>query len=126
MPKVYSRRSRDIPAGAVYVGRPTKWGNPFSIIPGRPRAMAISLFTEWVMKPEQEALREAAKRELRGKDLVCWCAPLDCHAWVWIKIANFGHQCDECKQVYEEPLLHRDGYLICLLCYDKLTRQEIK
>ena len=31
MPKVYNkRRSSEIPKGAVYVGRPTQWGNPFS------------------------------------------------------------------------------------------------
>jgi hypothetical protein len=30
----------------------------------------------------------AALHELRGKDLVCWCAPERCHAWVLIKLAN--------------------------------------
>ena len=26
--------------------------------------------------------------ELRGKDLVCWCAPLPCHADVLLRLAN--------------------------------------
>jgi hypothetical protein len=30
----------------------------------------------------------AAKTELRGKDLVCWCAPKLCHADVLLEIAN--------------------------------------
>jgi hypothetical protein len=31
---------------------------------------------------------EAAKRELKGKDLVCYCAPLACHGDVLSRIAN--------------------------------------
>lgn len=34
------------------------------------------------------ALVAAAKQELRGKDLACWCAPLPCHAEVLMRIAN--------------------------------------
>jgi len=26
--------------------------------------------------------------ELRGKDLVCWCAPLPCHADILLELAN--------------------------------------
>jgi len=96
MPKVYNRRDPNIPADAVYVGRPTKWGNPFTHLDGAQhgtvrvsnRAEAIARFREWVWLPAQEALRAAARVELRGKDLVCWCAPADCHAVVWIEIAN--------------------------------------
>ena len=28
------------------------------------------------------------KHELKGKDLVCWCAPQPCHADVLLEIAN--------------------------------------
>lgn len=28
------------------------------------------------------------KAELKGKDLVCWCAPKPCHADVLLEIAN--------------------------------------
>jgi len=30
----------------------------------------------------------AALPELRGKDLVCWCSPLPCHADVLLELAN--------------------------------------
>lgn len=34
-------------------------------------------------------LKAAARDELRGKDLVCWCAPdLPCHADVLLAVAN--------------------------------------
>ena len=31
MPKVLNKRTDTIPPDAVYVGRPSKWGNPFRI-----------------------------------------------------------------------------------------------
>lgn len=68
------------PAGSVYVGRPTKYGNPCQTLAG---------FRLWVMQPAQKWLREAAKQELRGKDLLCWCAEgAACHADIWLEIAN--------------------------------------
>lgn len=45
-------------------------------------------FDAWVMKPEQAALREQARRELRGRDLVCFCKPKRCHGDTWLRIAN--------------------------------------
>jgi hypothetical protein len=52
------------------------------------RAEVIQKFREWVARPAQDALRAEAKTELRGADLVCWCAPLECHGSVWLEIAN--------------------------------------
>jgi hypothetical protein len=109
MPTVYNKRFAGSPSGipktAVYVGRPSKWGNPFElgariprhirlqVLPSSARRLfdrpsAIAAFRWWVWQPEQEALRAAARAELRGRDLVCWCVPLDCHAWIWMEIAN--------------------------------------
>ncbi|MBB4212343.1 uncharacterized protein DUF4326 [Rhodothalassium salexigens DSM 2132] len=75
-----------MPAGAVYVGRPTRWGNPYQ---GADPERLARLYREYVARPEQAALREAARRDLRGRDLVCWC-PLDqpCHADVLLALAN--------------------------------------
>lgn len=91
-----------MPANAVYVGRPTKWGNPFEIVDVldafcgdkvEARADCIRSYREHVVRGEEAyiALASAvdAIRELRGKDLVCWC-PLDlpCHADVLLELAN--------------------------------------
>lgn len=79
---------------ALYVGRPTRWGNPFKIIPG-----GISLTAEGVVELYRYSLAENTTRwarwinehldELRGKDLACWCA-LDCpcHADVLIELCE--------------------------------------
>lgn len=86
--KVYNRRARGAAeaARAVYIGRPTKWGNPFQIGPDGTREEVIAKF-EAALRANP-ALMEAARRELRGRSLACWCAPLPCHGDVLMKIAN--------------------------------------
>lgn len=84
--KVYNKKSKDIPSDAVYIGRPTKFGNPFQIGKDGNREEVISKYRQWVMcQPE---LLKAIKEELKGKDLVCWCAPDPCHGDVLIELAN--------------------------------------
>jgi len=59
-------------ADRVYVGRPSKWGNPFVIGRDGSRDDVIAKYRAWIVR-QPELL--AALHELRGKDLVCWCAP---------------------------------------------------
>lgn len=77
MPKVYHQRDPDIPEDAVYIGRPSKWGNPFPIGRDANRRAAIEQFRVHFMA--SESLKYAAEKELKGKDLVCWCSPKPCH-----------------------------------------------
>lgn len=88
MPRVYSRRkgAEAPPTGAVYVGRPTAWGNPFVVGRDGAQGECVELYREWIM--ERPWLHSAARRDLGGKDLVCWCSPLPCHADVLLEIAN--------------------------------------
>lgn len=93
MPTVYNKRHNTVPDDAVYVGRPTKYGNPYSHQDGTvarfkvaTRADAISLYRVY-LKSSPELLADA-RQELRGKDLACWCAPLPCHADVLLELAN--------------------------------------
>ena len=90
--RIQRRRTKGwrMPKGAVYVGRPTKWGNPY-IETGRPgsRRLVVQMFRVWVMAPERASLRDAARQELRGRPLCCWCGlDQECHADVWLEIAN--------------------------------------
>ncbi len=72
-------------ADRVYVGRPSKWGNPFVIGRDGTREQVVVKYREWIV--QQPALM-AALHELRGMDLVCWCAPEGCHADVLMALAN--------------------------------------
>lgn len=119
-----------MPEGAVYVGRPSRWGNPFRVdgpvvygnnwgigylTPEAARRVSVDLFTDvvlgiwnpsnvrsmsdteygWLWDDLSAWKRrigchpsEAARSELRGVDLACWCGDVPCHADVLLKIAN--------------------------------------
>ena len=90
-----------MPENTVYVGRGSKWGNPYynksdCLVLKLPNGMEslimavkasnaelVKLF-EKNCKPENEDLSE-----LKGKNLACWCKPDEiCHADVLLKLAN--------------------------------------
>lgn len=85
MPKVLNNRTDKIPLDAVYVGRPSKWGNPFQLIAETFRHDVVIQYKEYLLK-NKKLMNDL--HELRGKDLVCWCAPRECHADVLLKLAN--------------------------------------
>ncbi len=76
----------------VYIGRPMRgyrdegWGNPFKIGRDGTRAQVIAKHRAWFM--DQPELQARARRELPGKILGCFCAPLPCHGDVLLEIAN--------------------------------------
>ncbi len=70
----------------VYCARPSKWGNPFVIGRDGDKQEVIAKFKEyWDSRPDLQA---AAKRELKGLILSCYCAPLDCHVDLIATTAN--------------------------------------
>lgn len=86
-----------MPEGAVYVGRPTIFGNPFAVGIDIPGAFdAVRQFRKWLNGDTGTGgggLRRIALLgkldTLRGKDLACWCPPGSyCHADVLLEIAN--------------------------------------
>lgn len=84
--KVHNKRAGTAPEDAVYVGRPSKFGNPFAIGRDGSRDEVVAKYRAWLMASPD--LLKAAQRELSGKDLVCWCAPAACHADVLLEVAN--------------------------------------
>lgn len=104
--RIQRKRTRGwkMPENAVYVGRPTKWGNPYSI-----HDEAYQYFLRITPKGDRSVKKAQLIRqvvanykadilssdmlddigELRGKDLACWC-PLDatCHADVLLELAK--------------------------------------
>lgn len=97
-----------MPEGAVYVGRPTRWGNPWKagdrfayaswVTVGDPRYgyPGVVLDGSTVVLAYRDNLGVMSADELaewiaplRGHDLACWC-PLDqpCHADVLLGLAS--------------------------------------
>jgi hypothetical protein len=107
------KRNRTTPAGAVYVGRPTRWSNPFSGRQGIGHARSIILYAAWIRGDCSPRVLRAARfsdaeiltlnrwrkqlieklPKLRGKDLQCWCPTTSpwCHADVLLRVANMPH-----------------------------------
>lgn len=104
--RVWRRRVKGwrMPENTVSVCRPGKWGNPFGtdqfrwtrpdpemeIEPRRRtdeecQAEAVAIYENWL--PAEKI--EEARRELRGKNLACYCRPgTPCHADVLLRLAN--------------------------------------
>jgi hypothetical protein len=120
MPKrIQRKRSKDwrMPKNTVYVGRPSKFGNPWSLKrayesglfkPEFVPQIVVTEYEAWLtreaspndehlgywLKPEMIAQKEyilAHLHELRGKNLACWCpAGQPCHADVLLRLANIA------------------------------------
>lgn len=111
--RIQRKRTKDwtMPENTVYVGRPSRWGNPWCVGKAIDR-QAVKKW-DWRFKDlayitpnAEDAMRKFAvalglddcmiavvRRELKGKNLACWCPPgAPCHADVLIEIANSGDQ----------------------------------
>lgn len=94
MPKRIQRKRTKgwkMPEGAVYVGRPTVFGNPFKLGGALLPEEIVPAYALWLnFSTKPEAIKARARLpELRGKDLACFCrldAP--CHADVLLRLAN--------------------------------------
>lgn len=69
----------------VYIGRPSKWGNPFVIGKDGLRDEVIQKYREWIQGQPQLL---AALGELRGKFLGCYCRPAACRGDILSELAN--------------------------------------
>jgi Domain of unknown function (DUF4326) len=97
--------------GAIYVGRPSKWGNPYTASSAMETGykdghkMAVWAFRQWLAgtpawgdeRDERRTVILARLAELRGRDLCCWCPlidargnPFPCHADILLSLANEG------------------------------------
>jgi hypothetical protein len=86
-----------MPANTVKVDRSTKWGNPFKVdYKGMTPELAVQSFKnvldesgEYQISSRVKVTIDDIKRELRGKNLACWCKLSEvCHADVLLEIAN--------------------------------------
>lgn len=69
----------------VYIGRPSKWGNPFEIGRDGTREEVVEKYETWI-KSQPHLLADL--HELKDKVLACWCHPKACHGHVLAKLAD--------------------------------------
>jgi hypothetical protein len=70
--RVHNKHHNTAPPDAVYIGRGSPWGNPFKIGVDGTRDEVCDRY-------EREVLPTLNLEQLRGHDLVCYCAPQRCH-----------------------------------------------
>lgn len=75
----------------IYIGRPSRWGNPFRIGPDGSRAEVIEKFRQYWYADAQADLRRLARVELKDTDLGCYCTPAACHGDVIAEWVNLEH-----------------------------------
>lgn len=85
MPKVLNKRTAAKQRQAIYVGRPSIWGNPFVIGKDGTRNEVIEKYRQKLL---DSPYLMSQLDHLKGRDLLCWCAPLPCHADVLLELAN--------------------------------------
>jgi hypothetical protein len=75
----------------VYIGRPSKYGNPFSHkedtlaqFKTSTKEESLQRYKEWLLS--QPSLISEMKVELKGKILGCWCSPARCHGDIIIEV----------------------------------------
>lgn len=92
--RVLNKKTDAIPPGAVYIGRPSIFGNPYRIGKSMTRETVIGLYRNYFkMRLRTDPDFKKAVDSLKGKDLVCWCAPLSCHGDViveYLRNQNLG------------------------------------
>ena len=83
LPKVLNKRrlpGGKMPEGARYIGRPSRWGNPFKLGRDGERDEIMAKYAEWLESKlnDDDFCNELAKLS-KATALVCWCKPEACH-----------------------------------------------
>ena len=68
----------------VYCGRPSMWGNPYTLRSEAQRQVVIAQYEAW-LGGQPHLIRLVGS--LRGRLLGCWCAPKACHCDVLARLA---------------------------------------
>lgn len=75
----------------VYIGRGSKWGNPFIIGIDGSRSEVIEKYREWLLN-QPELMADIG--ELKGKTMGCYCHPKACHGTILAELANQSSKMD--------------------------------
>ena len=96
-PKVLNRKNGE--ADSVFIGRPSKYGNPFPITKSDDRHSVLQKYWSWIH--QQDELLLQARVELRGRNLLCFCAPEPCHGDILLRIVNVPDLINSFSGAYE-------------------------
>lgn len=81
--RVLNKYTDKIPEDAIYIGRPSPWGNPYIIGKDGTRDEVVDKYEKYILS-QPFLLRSL--QQLVGHDLVCFCSPKRCHGDILIKL----------------------------------------
>ena len=80
---ILNKKTDFIPEDSIYIGRGSKWGNPFRLFQDGSRTEVIIKYENWL---KNQASLISCIDELKDKPLVCFCKPKSCHGDILIKV----------------------------------------
>jgi hypothetical protein len=105
----------------VYIGRPSKWGNPFEKGKDGTRAEVVKKYGEWILT-QPDLLKDL--HTLRNKTLGCWCYPKLCHGDVLKELSSEKYLYWETIKgdKYFGKIIDIDNGTAIVKCSDKVYR----
>ena len=89
--RVGNRRTDEPEPGDVYIGRPSRWGNPFPLENGAGRNSVITAYRNRLVADLTDGrMTRGELAALAGKRLMCWCHPQACHGHVLAVAADWA------------------------------------
>lgn len=77
----------------IFIGRPSKWGNPFFIGKDGTRGEVIAKYRLWLWQQILSGdITLNQLSELKDKRLGCYCAPLPCHGDILTEAATWASE----------------------------------
>ena len=126
MKRVHRKNQRaKLPPNTKFVGRPSRWGNPFSVSDFG-EVQVIFKYDNWLYG----ILKENPKFlvPLKGHDLACYC-PLDqpCHADVLLNFINWAKIVEDYNRRFSEgkQIIMRE-FEVKAVCVPKAIRMLVK
>jgi len=94
----------------IYIGRPSKWGNPFKInavYQGHKmnRLNTIQAYEDWIRYSDEGQKLLLDIPSLYHKVLGCWCKPQPCHGDILVQLLEEMEE-----RIEDEMREERDGY----------------
>jgi hypothetical protein len=106
MKRIQRQRTKGwrMPEGAIYVGRPSRWGNGYNVTARNSAEYAVSRYRRDVergLRSWRPSYRLAFLEPLRGHDLACWCELCEAHR----DGLPAGVSCPDCAPCHADVLL---------------------
>ncbi len=95
--RVLNKYTDTISQNDVYIGRGSKWGNPFVIGKDGDRDEVCDKYEAWFIT--QSDLINSI-HELRDKNLVCFCSPKRCHGHSLRTFASIDNLKEQIKNLW--------------------------